>query len=415
MMNKEECLMFNKLDVNEIKLRERFIKDMNLPIGVYESPYFEYYLDLYEPLFGSLTKWNELRKVVDDSFNGNSALFLEEYHNVKECMLNDIKKSDAYNEFNTMDMNAFSIAKSPFANTPSSNIYKETNDGKLFVSFDLSKANFQVMKYANIIDSNLSWDDYVEKYTKLDYIKNSKYTRQVVFGNLNPKRQITLEKFIINEILKVVDMELKQEDCGTNFKLVSLSNDEFVYEFDGTKYDLERVLYKRYSTGKRIFNVSRIPIEVSVKPFKLELLQYKTYNDKKVTCYLKKYLDHTIEIKECSKYYFSQVYKDLMGIQVVRDDLVFLMEGQISFFEYPLQRVKKEEEDETSLFSNTIVLLGTDEKEKFNYCIGTKDEETYLMVFERLENNDNGRLITYKPLKNIVEVGKWRLNVADGW
>ena len=406
--------MYKKLDVNEIKLRERFIKDMNLPIGIYESPYFEYYIELYEPLFNSLTKWNELRELIDNSFNGNPVLFLEEYYYVKEAMLNDIKQSDAYKEYNTMDMNTFSIASSPFANTPSSNIYKETNDGKLFVSFDLSKANFQVMKYANIIDGNLSWDDYVEKYTRLDYIKNSKYTRQVVFGNLNPKRQVSLEKFIINEILKVVDMELKQEEYGTKFKLVSLANDEFVYEFDGTKYELERALYKRYSTGKRIFDFSRIPIEVSVKSFKLELLQYKTYNERKVTSYLKRYLDHTIEIKECSKYYFAQVYKDLMGMQVVRDDLVFLMEGQISFFEYPLQRVRKEEEDETNLFSNTIVLLGTDEKEKFNYCIGTKDEKTYLMVFERLENNGNGKLISYKPLKHIVEIGQWRLNVTEG-
>ena len=33
---------------NEIALRRRFVKDYNLPINVVDSPYFEYYMDLYD-------------------------------------------------------------------------------------------------------------------------------------------------------------------------------------------------------------------------------------------------------------------------------------------------------------------------------------------------------------------------------
>ena len=43
----------------------------------------------------------------------------------------------------------------------------------------------------------ISYEDWVKKFTDLEYIIESKYTRQVVFGKLNPSRQIKVENYMI--------------------------------------------------------------------------------------------------------------------------------------------------------------------------------------------------------------------------
>ncbi len=45
-----------------------------------------------------------------------------------------------------------------------------------------------------------TYEDFIGKFTDSDFIKASKYTREVIFGKLNPKRHITAEKFFINKI-----------------------------------------------------------------------------------------------------------------------------------------------------------------------------------------------------------------------
>ena len=53
--------MVNKIDLD---LRGRFVKDYNLPIQVLVSPYFEYFLDLYQEDYGSKSKWDKLQKEI---------------------------------------------------------------------------------------------------------------------------------------------------------------------------------------------------------------------------------------------------------------------------------------------------------------------------------------------------------------
>ena len=61
----------------------------------------------------------------------------------------------------------------------------------------------------------------------MDYIKESKYCRQVIFGKCNPKRHITVEKYITNEIRKYISEKIFE---NIDINIVSFSNDEIVYE-----------------------------------------------------------------------------------------------------------------------------------------------------------------------------------------
>ena len=97
----------------------------------------------------------------------------------------------------------------------------------------MEKANFQILRHISsaMVNNCSTYEDFIGCYSDLEYIKNSKYTRQVVFGKLNPKRQMTCEKFFINEIRKLIDNTIS----SNGGEIVSMSNDELVYKISEPK------------------------------------------------------------------------------------------------------------------------------------------------------------------------------------
>ena len=71
----------------------------------------------------------------------------------------------------------------------------------------MKKANFTALvHYAkeNGLDffDSYNYDDFISKFTEYSHIRQSKYIRQVIFGNCNPKRQISYETFLMTKLLK---------------------------------------------------------------------------------------------------------------------------------------------------------------------------------------------------------------------
>lgn len=123
------------------KLKERFCKECNIPLRLFQELYFTDRLKLYDKYYNTLNKWDlfveELQK-----YNCEQDYF-EEYNRVKDAAINDIKKSDGFQRFNKEDMNKYSVKYTDF---PSKDIFKMSNNGKLFVSIDMRKANFSALK-----------------------------------------------------------------------------------------------------------------------------------------------------------------------------------------------------------------------------------------------------------------------------
>lgn len=211
-------------------LANRFVSDYKLPIPITSrEDFFYYYLELLEKDYSALTKWNKLVDVINERFNGNSEDFLKYYLEIRENIINSMHKNPYYVEFNNMDMSKFAIKEK--LNISSNNIYNCNNVNKIFLSIDLKKANFQALKYVNpeIVFNSKSYDDFINKFTDLPYIKESKYFRSVFFGQLNPKRHITVEKYIINQIRILLDEIFELNSNDENYPLISMSNDELVY------------------------------------------------------------------------------------------------------------------------------------------------------------------------------------------
>lgn len=307
------------MEVSE-KLKERFCKDCNIPLKLFKEPYFTDRLQLYDSYYNTLDKWNifvrELEKYRCEQD------YLEEYNRVKDTAINDIKLSDGYNRFNEEDMGKYSVK---YKDLPSKDIYKPSNVGELFISIDMRKANFSALKfYDKSIFSNAdTWEEFVGRYTENKHIVNSKYIRQVILGNCNPKRQVTYEKYLMGFVLEVLIDELGYSASDIAF----FSNDEIVINMG--KYEdcinkqkiLEMVVNVR-------FNI----------PFRIELfyLHKITGTNGYYKEIVKNIIEREYEFKCLNNYTVPFVLRKFNGEEITENDKLFYHEGLLSkFIEIP--------------------------------------------------------------------------------
>lgn len=229
--------MDTKLSKMPIKLKERFCKDCNIPINIFQEPYFFNRILLYDKLYDTKMKWarfvGELKKYK------NEQDYYEDYNRIKDSAINTIKTSEAYQKFNEEDMNKFAVTHKDL---PSKDIYHPRNDGKTFISIDMKQANFSALQhYGDSIKQNMfagasTWEDFISLFTDNRHIIASKYIRQVILGNCNPKRHITYEKYLMDMVLTKL-----LEDCVLLKDIVFFSNDEIIIDVsDLNSYELHK-------------------------------------------------------------------------------------------------------------------------------------------------------------------------------
>ena len=289
----------------DLSLKKRFVSDMNLPICIFDEPYFTYFINLYENNFQSLTKWNNE-------------------------IITDILNSDSYKEFNNMDMSMFAIKKYGFS---TSNIYNETNNNRKFISVDLKKANFQALRLVNVIDDK-NYFDFLSHYTDIQYIKDSKYTRQVIFGKLNAKRQITVEKYIISLIYEtLLSFDWFKEIID---KVESFASDEIVFS---VKNNVDDYTVNFVINDLSLYIQQELGYSTDVEYFVLTMHKFYTYKNDQLNVFKKQFLniEKDDEILTVPMFYYAQVYKLLNNLPIEDNDLLFNMEGQIAKFLNPLK------------------------------------------------------------------------------
>ena len=222
-------------------LATRFGSDYKIPIAVYDNvESFEYELNLYEKDYCALTKWNELVKHIERYYNGDNEAFLLDYYNVRDKIITTTLDSNIYKQFITCKDPTEMIVDDAVLKyrekehpTPkySSGIYNQESIGKHFISIDLRNANFQALNYVNVISGD-TYRDFLSQFCSgfmLDYISESKYSRQVIFGKLNAKRTVAIEKLLVKKIYYIVKDEYNY--MGT---LLYFGSDELIFSYDDT-------------------------------------------------------------------------------------------------------------------------------------------------------------------------------------
>lgn len=301
------------------RAKERFCKDCNIPIRLFQEPYFTDRLILFDKFYGTLEKWDLFLKELQ-KYNCEQDYF-EEYNRVKDAAILNIKNSESYQRFNSEDMNKYRVTHE---NLPNKDIFKSTNDGKSFISIDMRKANFSSLHHysADMFGVN-TWEEFIGKFTDNQHIINSKYIRQVILGNCNPKRHITYEKYLMDILLT----DLLEKHIPIE-RVVFFSNDEIVIDVSDMNKSRQVLL---------AFNIEQYLKDASPK-FKVEL--FTLYKIHGTDGYYKEILNENgekdIEFKCLDNYMMPFVIRHFLGEEVTDSDKAFYHEGLLAqFIEVP--------------------------------------------------------------------------------
>lgn len=292
--------------------KARFCKDCNLTIRLFQEPYFTERLKLYDKFFHTMEKWKrftgELEKYACEQD------YFEEYNRVKDAAIGSIKNSEGYERFNQDSMEKYLLTNKGL---PAHDIFHDSNDKGSFISIDMKKANFSALKHydSGIFGGAESWEEFIGRYTGNQHIVQSKYIRQVILGNCNPRRQVTYEKFLMDGVLSSLDCKER---------VVFFSNDEIVLKVS----DMEEK--DRVSLAKRIQKST----EDQEIPLRVELFTLHKIGGTHGFC--KKIHRGGIELKGLDNFYMPFVLRKLQGEEVTENDRVFYHQGLLSkFLEVP--------------------------------------------------------------------------------
>lgn len=296
----------------------RFTKDQKVPINIFDEPYFSYFLELYDKDFHTKKAYEMLEKTVA-KFPSESA-FLDEYYNIRNNVIERLKKLPAYDDFLGKDLNAYKIEIPQLPNANKGDVYKIPNIGNYYLSIDLQKANFQILKKfdKSLVLNAETYEELISNFTDMEYFRSSKYTRQVIFGNMNPGRQTTMQKFYTRQIFDFVLKEL------------SLTLDDIaVFTFDEVVIRQKDFMSKEETVRikQRIKKV--LDLDVSVESFCLKSLGNKDW-------FVKEKADNSFSFKKVPAIYYAQAYKYYKGMEITDNDLLFFYEGTPAKFLKPV-------------------------------------------------------------------------------
>lgn len=307
-MRKEDIL-------KDPKLLKRFCKDANLPINIYENPYFIERLEAIDPIFSSINKFELFAKELR-SFN-NAQDYFEYYNSLKDIIIFDIKNNPYFEAFNTGSF-SWQNLKYQYSNK---DFYKMPLNGQSIISIDMKKANFSALSVFDkrIFGNAESWEEFIGRYTCYKHIVNSKYIRQVVMGTCNPKRQVAYEKYLMGTLLEYLKREM-------DIHVFSFSSDEIIIIPDSSDvisfYNTisERVNNWEHSDIVRIsvFTLTKLPV---TDGWKREIFNGETTE---------------IDFKKMPAEYYHMAVKHEFGIPITEDDLTFYHDGKLARFLEPV-------------------------------------------------------------------------------
>lgn len=300
----------------------RFVSDYKLPISVLSEKEFEYEVNLYERDFSTLTKWNWAVENILKEYWGLDD-FLNAYSIVRDKIINGVLESEGYKQFNNSKEIADAIKSIPNLKPQNGakSVYNYDNVGHHFISFDMKKANFQTMRIAGIIAQE-TYGDFIGQFCDgimKEYVTESKYTRQVVFGKLNPSRTINYEKYLMSKAYVDV-IQPMTENLGVT--LMYVGSDEIILRADNYSGsgdyipdEIKNEIISKTSLDIRIEEYDLCGYEFSVR--KPDNTMHKIGEFYKRTC------DPVGKFKSIPLQFHKLIYKKMCNMEIEDTDRIF--------------------------------------------------------------------------------------------
>jgi hypothetical protein len=246
-----------KLTDQIISQFESFFK-VGLPLLNVSS--FEYYAKLLQPYRKVSSLFEEFKKDVllcDNNIgklNAHVNLVMKSIHAYLDPLLGDRKMSG-----NLFRENLFQ-AERDFIHLPKyksmQGLYTRENADKYFISIDVNKANFTLIKhfYPSLFCKKSTWEDFVTEFDPLHLftLRNSKFLREKLFGDLKTcKISTDISEFLVRQILHNEDID--------PLSVVLLNGDEVVIEYTFELYEKLFKLYHNQTFKVLAFKLVKLP------------------------------------------------------------------------------------------------------------------------------------------------------------
>lgn len=237
---------------------KNFCKLFNIyvPVDIHQEYYFDQLEQSgYRPEIKSLIKlYSEFEETVRDPHSHKMASM--------DRLIKFIKESDFYKYFNEDPTVTKELADYKIEGINQTGFHYQDPE-KVFLSIDMSKANYQILKqYDKTGIIGQSWDHFLDLQEINPIYKHSKTFRQHTLGNLNPKRIQRHQAIVMDKLSKEIgfDNELISKSYDELIYLIPKMNsypnfaysDVVPYEFKQTIYTMEQIGKEKYI--KKIYN-----------------------------------------------------------------------------------------------------------------------------------------------------------------
>jgi hypothetical protein len=300
------------------ELAKSLVKDYDLPIQFYDEPYFSYFVNLMNPYY----QISDKIKLLELDLNKMSLNdFLSQYRKVSDAAILSLKESKAFQSFNEATL---SLPPPPQGFMQAQRLYTSTHQDQLICSVDLVKANFSVLLAfdAQIFNAAETYEKWLGQFTESKYLQGSKKIRQVIFGNLNPKRQQTLQRHYMSWVKHYLTiLGLREEE------ILLASSDELVFKVQEPILLAEQV--------KEAFN------QAETKALS-NFYRLNTFTLRKIhkdhDYFVKEYTNPVgkIEFKNIPQNYLPQAIRHYQNEAVTELDRKFIVDGLVATFDEEL-------------------------------------------------------------------------------
>jgi len=284
------------------QLKRKFLKDFNLSYSITKEPYFSNAIQVlgYEKQLLMFQKFISKFSNVEELYDSMDSIFGNKSKDGK--LIEYIKQNPLYTTVfqDTAFYNDFLLPNAKYNKI--SNLYSNNNVGKIYISIDLKEANFQMFKLFKIIKTN-NYKEFIRLFTNEEYFWNTKQARQIVFGQLNPKRQQKYQRYVM---LRLYDLLV------ANFKAYYFTSDELLCEIE---YN---------DTSQIIIDINELIINdktLNTLDFHINTFELKVLKTESGFYYYKHYDTKPNKPKGVSKSEYLEVYKLINDIPVTDLDL----------------------------------------------------------------------------------------------
>lgn len=271
------------------------LMDINVP----DYAHFDYYIDQ----LSKLERWKNIKdliKLYEEAEEKYGELYEFRFKKATE-IINFLKSTRAYNELQDDNL---------LPDLPTTKNFEYSEDKK-YISIDIKKANWVVLKsYDPDFAPELgdSYEDFISKFDVPEIFNHSKQLRQFIFGNINPKRQYKAQRVIIERLLN------RYKHLGLDIACVK--NDEVIYSFE------------KFSQIEEILNT------IDKNQFKTKLFTVKRIEDFRINTYLSETGENLYkEMVGCNgNLFFLYLKKYVLNEPIDIRDLYFKMDGNIAIW-----------------------------------------------------------------------------------